>query len=68
MVSTEGKLPHLLDSADVLVNKANETIDNDAPVMQRLNRTMDELDAMLRSLREPTDMLNRRPEVLIRGK
>ncbi|MBQ7177591.1 MAG: MCE family protein [Victivallales bacterium] len=68
VVSTEGKLPHLLDSADVLVNKANETIDNDAPVMQRLNRTMDELDAMLRSLRELTDMLNRRPEVLIRGK
>ena len=68
VVSKEGRLPRLLDSADVLVNKANETIAPDAPVMQRLNRTMDELDAMLRSLREFTDMLNRRPEVLIRGK
>lgn len=68
VVSTEGKLPRLLDSADVLMNKANETIDKDAPVMQRLNRSMDELDAMLRSLRELADMLNRRPEVLIRGK
>ncbi|MBO4511399.1 MAG: MCE family protein [Victivallales bacterium] len=68
VVSNEGRLPRLLDSADVLVNKANETIAPDAPVMQRLNRTMDELDAMLRSLREFTDMLNRRPEVLIRGK
>ena len=68
VVSKEGRLPRLLDDADGLVQKANGALEQDAPAMQRLNRTLDELDAALRSLREFTDMLSRRPEVLIRGK
>ncbi|MBR6373175.1 MAG: MCE family protein [Victivallales bacterium] len=68
VVSRDGQLPRLLDNADGLVKKANGALEQDAPAMQRLNRTLDELDATLRSLREFTDMLSRRPEVLIRGK
>ena len=66
--SKGGEVPRLLDNANGFVNNASGTLAPEAPTMLKLNAALEELEGTLRSLRQLADMVNRRPEVLIRGK
>lgn len=68
LLEKDGRVDKLLGNADSVVRKAGDAMQEDSPVIIRLEQTLDELDRTMRSLRELTDMLERRPEVLIRGK
>jgi len=57
-----------LDDARRMLNTANQTLASDAPLQQDLRTSLRELSRAAESLRELTDLLERQPESLIRGK
>ena len=57
-----------LDDARRLLNTADRTLASDAPLQQDLRTSLRELSRAAESLRELTDLLERQPESLIRGK
>jgi paraquat-inducible protein B len=57
-----------LDDARRMINTANQTLASDAPLQQDLRTSLRELSRAAESLRELTDLLERQPESLIRGK
>jgi paraquat-inducible protein B len=57
-----------LDDARRMINTANQTLASDAPLQQDLRTSLRELSRAAQSLRELTDLLERQPESLIRGK
>ena len=57
-----------LDDARRMLNTANQTLASDAPLQQDLRTSLRDLSKAAQSLRELTDLLERQPESLIRGK
>jgi paraquat-inducible protein B len=57
-----------LDDARRMLNTAERTLASDAPLQQDLRTSLRELSRAAQSLRELTDLLDRQPESLIRGK
>ena len=57
-----------LDDARRMLTTANQTLASDAPLQQDLRSSLQELSRAAQSLRELTDLLERQPESLIRGK
>jgi paraquat-inducible protein B len=57
-----------LDDARRLLNTADRTLASDAPLQQDLRTSLQDLSRAAQSLRELTDLLERQPESLIRGK
>jgi len=57
-----------LDDARRMLNTAERTLASDAPLQQDLRSSLRELSRAAQSLRELTDLLERQPESLIRGK
>ena len=57
-----------LDDARRMLNTADKTLASDAPLQQDLRTSLRELSRAAQSLRELTDLLERQPESLIRGK
>jgi paraquat-inducible protein B len=57
-----------LEDARRVLNSANQTLASDAPLQQDLRSSLRELSRAAESLRELTDLLERQPESLIRGK
>ena len=57
-----------LEDARRMLNTANQTLASDAPLQQDLRTSLRELSRAAESLRELTDLLERQPESLIRGK
>jgi paraquat-inducible protein B len=57
-----------LDDARRMLNTADKTLSADAPLQQDLRTSLRELSRAAQSLRELTDLLERQPESLIRGK
>ena len=57
-----------LDDARRMLTTANQTLASDAPLQQDLRSSLHELSRAAQSLRELTDLLERQPESLIRGK
>jgi paraquat-inducible protein B len=57
-----------LDDARRMLNTANQTLASDAPLQQDLRTSLRELSRAAESLRELTDLLERQPESLLRGK
>jgi paraquat-inducible protein B len=57
-----------LDDARRMLITANQTLASDAPLQQDLRTSLRELSKAAESLRELTDLLERQPESLIRGK
>ena len=57
-----------LDDARRLLNTADRTLASDAPLQQDLRTSLRDLSRAAQSLRELTDLLERQPESLIRGK
>ena len=57
-----------LDDARRMLNTADKTLASDAPLQQDLRSSLRELSKAAQSLRELTDLLERQPEALIRGK
>jgi len=57
-----------LDDARRMLSTANQTLASDAPLQQDLRTSLRELSRAAESLRELTDLLERQPESLIRGK
>jgi paraquat-inducible protein B len=69
--SLEGTLKSI-DATLIVAQKAIEKIDDtareDSPVIYELNKTLEDVSALARSIRTLTDYLERRPETVIRGK
>ena len=69
--SIEGTLKSV-DATLIVAQKAMEkiegTVGEDSPMVYELNRTLEEIQALARSIRVLADYLERRPESLIRGK
>jgi paraquat-inducible protein B len=57
-----------LDDARRMLNTVDRTLASDAPLQQDLRTSLRELSRAAESLRELTDLLERQPESLIRGK
>jgi paraquat-inducible protein B len=57
-----------LDDARRLLSTAEQTLASDAPLQQDLRTSLRELSRAAESIRELTDLLERQPESLIRGK
>jgi paraquat-inducible protein B len=57
-----------LEDARRMLNTADRTLASDAPLQQDLRTSLRELTRAAQSLRELTDLLERQPESLIRGK
>jgi paraquat-inducible protein B len=57
-----------LDDARRMLTTANQTLASDAPLQQDLRTSLRDLSKAAQSLRELTDLLERQPESLIRGK
>jgi len=64
-----------LKSVDATLIVAQKSMDNiagatgeDSPMVYEMNRTLEEVQALARSIRVLVDYLERRPETLIRGK
>jgi paraquat-inducible protein B len=57
-----------LEDARRMLNTADRTLASDAPLQQDLRTSLRELSKAAQSLRELTDLLERQPESLIRGK
>ncbi len=57
-----------LEDARRMLNTADRTLASDAPLQQDLRTSLRELTKAAQSLRELTDLLERQPESLIRGK
>ena len=57
-----------LEDARRMLNTANQTLASDAPLQQDLRTSLRELSRAAESLRELTDLLERQPESLLRGK
>lgn len=57
-----------LEDARRMINTADRTLASDAPLQQDLRTSLRELTRAAQSLRELTDLLERQPESLIRGK
>jgi paraquat-inducible protein B len=57
-----------LDDARRMLNTADKTLASDAPLQQDLRMSLRDLSKAAQSLRELTDLLERQPESLIRGK
>ena len=57
-----------LDDARRLLSTADRTLASDAPLQQDLRTSLRDLSRAAQSLRELTDLLERQPESLIRGK
>jgi paraquat-inducible protein B len=69
--SLEGTLKTLDDTliaAKKAIEKIDDTVREDSPVIYELNKTLEDVSALARSIRVLTDYLERRPETLIRGK
>jgi len=69
--SIEGTLKNLdatLIVAQKAIEKIDDTVREDSPVIYELNKTLEDVSALARSIRALTDYLERRPETLIRGK
>ncbi|MGA2548621.1 MAG: MlaD family protein [Burkholderiaceae bacterium] len=62
------QLTDLLGEAKRAMGSANELLSRDAPAQQDLREALRELSRSAESLRELTDMLQRHPEVLLRGR
>jgi paraquat-inducible protein B len=50
------------------IEKIDDTVREDSPVIYELNKTLEDVSALARSIRTLTDYLERRPETVIRGK
>jgi paraquat-inducible protein B len=57
-----------LEDARRLLNTADQTLASDAPLQQDLRTSLRDLSRAAASLRELTDLLERQPESLVRGK
>jgi len=57
-----------LEDARRMLNTAERTLASDAPLQQDLRTSLRDLSRASQSLRELTDLLDRQPESLIRGK
>jgi paraquat-inducible protein B len=57
-----------LEDARRMLNRAEQTLASDAPLQQDMRTSLRELSKAAQSLRELTDLLERQPESLIRGK
>lgn len=57
-----------LDDARRMLNTVDRTLASDAPLQQDLRTSLRDLSRAAQSLRELTDLLERQPESLIRGK
>jgi paraquat-inducible protein B len=57
-----------LEDARRMLNTADRTLASDAPLQQDLRTSLRELSRAAQSLRELTDLLERQPESLLRGK
>lgn len=57
-----------LDDARRMIKSANQTLASDAPLQQDIRTSLRELSRAAESLRELTDLLERQPESLLRGK
>jgi len=57
-----------LDDARRMLSAADRTLASDAPLQQDLRSSLRDLSRAAQSLRELTDLLERQPESLIRGK
>ena len=69
--SIEGTLKKLdatLIQAQKAIEKVEGTVAEDSPAIYELNKTLEDVSALARSIRALTDYLERRPETLIRGK
>ena len=69
--SLEGTLKSIdatLIVAQKAIEKIDDTVREDSPVIYELNKTLEDVSALARSIRTLTDYLERRPETLIRGK
>jgi paraquat-inducible protein B len=69
--SIEGTLKSIdatLIVAQKAIEKIDDTVREDSPVIYELNKTLEDVSALARSIRTLTDYLERRPETLIRGK
>ena len=58
----------MLDDARRTLNTAERSLASDAPLQQDLRSSLRELSRAAQSLRELTELLERQPESLIRGK
>ncbi|KPY62150.1 PqiB family protein [Pseudomonas syringae pv. solidagae] len=62
------ELHGVLEQSRSTMDVAGAALDEDSPVRQQIDRTMDEVQRMARSVRVLTDYLSRNPEALIRGR
>lgn len=62
------ELHRVLEQSRSTMDVAGAALDEDSPVRQQIDRTMDEVQRMARSVRVLTDYLSRNPEALIRGR
>jgi paraquat-inducible protein B len=51
-----------------MASRVDETIGEDSPLLYELNRTLEEISSLARSIRVLADHLERHPESVIRGK
>ena len=66
LVATDAR--ETLGEARLAISDARKVLASDAPLQQDLRNTLQELTRAARSMRELTDMLERQPESLLRGK
>lgn len=62
------ELHGVLEQSRSTMDVAGAALAEDSPVRQQIDRTMDEVQRMARSVRVLTDYLSRNPEALIRGR
>lgn len=68
LASTLANLDATIEQADLAIQNMKRVISPDAPIVQEVQETLEELSETARSLRILADYLERHPEALLRGK
>jgi paraquat-inducible protein B len=68
LAGTLANLDATIEQADLAIQNMKRVISPDAPIVQEVQETLEELSETARSLRILADYLERHPEALLRGK